>query len=321
MRVLRSDLRHPRFILICFAVAVSAGVWGLYWLPQRWLLDAGMSGGWGTIVQYLIALAILTPIAIWRLFNGKQIGLRHWVCGLLLGSGVVFYANSLLVTDVVRALIFFYITPIWATLIEAIFLKRLPGCPRAASVALALSGLWIAMGLDIGIPLPTNLGDWFGLIAGLLVAAGAARTEVEQPQGVFPLLFMIILFGIVTAVCQYPLLADALGDMPTFDVAISNLPLLFGVTVLFVVPTTAVLMWSPPKIGTGVFSILMLSEVVVGVISAALLTEEPFGWREATGATLIVVAGVVEVALNRPPESAHTLPLSKRTRPVRVGMH
>ena len=50
--------------------------------------------------------------------------------------------------------------------------------------------------LDTRAEVGLFLGDWFGLIAGLLVAAGAARTEVEQPQGVFPLLFMIILFGI-----------------------------------------------------------------------------------------------------------------------------
>lgn len=43
----------------------------------------------------------------------------------------------------------------------------------------------------------------------------------------------------------------------------------------------------------------MLSEVVVGVLSAALLTDEPFGWREATGATLIVLVGITEVALGR----------------------
>lgn len=305
-------MRHPRFMLICFVVAVAAGAWGLYWLPQRWLLDAGMTSGWGTIAQYLVSLAVLSPIAIWRLWKGRQIGLRHWACGLLLGSGVIFYANSFLVTDVVRALIFFYMAPVWATLVETIFLKRRPGWPRAASIALALPGLWIAVGLDIGVPLPSNLGDWFGLVGGLLVAAGAARTEVEQPQGIFPLLFMIMLFGMFAAVAQYPLLAEEIGAVPTFDVAVSSLPLVLAVALLFVIPTTAILMWSPPKIGTGVFGILMLAEVVVGVVTAAMLTDEPFGWREATGATFIVLAGIVEVALSRSPVSKDALPVAAR---------
>jgi drug/metabolite transporter (DMT)-like permease len=40
---------------------------------------------------------------------------------------------------------------------------------------------------------------------------------------------------------------------------------------------------------------LLLAEVLVGVTSAALLLDEPFGMRELAGAVLIVTAGVVEV--------------------------
>lgn len=294
-------MRHPHFILICFIVFVAAGTWGLYWLPQRLLLDAGMTGGWGTVAQYVISLAVLTPVAIWRFLHGKQVGFQYWACGLLLGSGAVFYANSFLVTEVIRALIFFYLTPLWATLLEAIFLKRFPNWPRAASIALALSGVWIAVGLDVGVPIPVNLGDWFGLIGGFLIAAGAARTEIEQPQGVFPLLFIVVIFCLLASICQYPLLADAIGTIPTINVVMSSLPVLIGIALLFVIPTTAILFWSPSKIGTGVFGILILSELVVGVISAALLTDETFGWREAVGATLILLAGIVEVALSRSP--------------------
>lgn len=295
-------MRHPHFVLISIVVFLAAGTWGLYWLPQRLLLDAGLSGGWGTVAQYVISLAVLTPIAIWRVLNGKSIGLQHWACGLLLGSGAIFYANSFLVTEVIRALIFFYLTPLWATLIEVVFLKRLPKWPRVVSIILALSGVWIVVGLDVGVPIPINIGDWFGLIGGLLIAAGAARTEIERPHGVFPLLFIVITFCLVASICQYPLLADAIGTMPSYDVVISSLPFLLGISFLFVIPTTAILFWSPSKIGTGVFGILILSELIVGVISAALLTDETFGWREAAGATLILLAGIVEVTLYRLPE-------------------
>ncbi len=295
-------MRHPHFILICFAVFFAAGTWGLYWLPQRLLLDAGLTGGWGTVAQYIISLAVLTPVAFWRFLRGKKIGFQYWTCGLLLGSGAIFYANSFLVTEVIRALIFFYLTPLWATLIEAIFLNRFPNWQRTTSIALAISGVWIAVGLDVGIPIPVNLGDWFGLIGGFLIAAGAARTEIEQPQGVFPLLFIVVVFCLLASICQYPLLADAIGTAPTINIVLSSLPLLIGISLLFVIPTTAFIFWSPSKIGTGVFGILILSELVVGVISAALLTDESFGWPEAIGATLILLAGILEVTLSRSPE-------------------
>ena len=293
-------MRHTSYVGICIVVFISAGAWGLYWLPQRLLLDLGMTGGWGTVGQYLISFIVLVPVAIWRLYKGQDIGLQHWLCGLLLGSGAIFYANSFLVTEVIRALVFFYLAPLWASLIEAVFLKRRLKWSRVVTVTLALAGVWVAVGLEVGIPLPIYLGDWFGLIAGILITAGAARTEVEQPQGIFPLLFMVIIFGLFATVAQYPLLADALGAMPSIQNVMSSLPLLLGISLFFVLPTTAIIFWSPSKIGTGVFGILILSELVVGVISAALLTDEPFGWPQIVGTALILSAGVLEViASNR----------------------
>jgi|TARA_B100002052_G_scaffold51313_1_gene44421 drug/metabolite transporter (DMT)-like permease len=293
-------MRHTSYVGICIVVFISAGAWGLYWLPQRLLLDLGMTGGWGTVGQYLISFIVLVPVAIWRLYKGQDIGLQHWLCGLLLGSGAIFYANSFLVTEVIRALVFFYLAPLWASLIEAVFLKRRLKWSRVVTVTLALAGVWVAVGLEVGIPLPIYLGDWFGLIAGILITAGAARTEIEQPEGIFPLLFMVIIFGLFATVAQYPLLADALGAMPSIQNVMSSLPLLLGISLFFVLPTTAIIFWSPSKIGTGVFGILILSELVVGVISAALLTDEPFGWPQIVGTALILAAGVLEVvASNR----------------------
>ena len=44
-------MRHPHHYKISIALAISAGAWGIYWLPQRILEDGGLTGGWGTISQ------------------------------------------------------------------------------------------------------------------------------------------------------------------------------------------------------------------------------------------------------------------------------
>ncbi len=43
--------RHKHHFKIALALAVSAGAWGIYWLPQRYLEAGGLTGGWGTIAQ------------------------------------------------------------------------------------------------------------------------------------------------------------------------------------------------------------------------------------------------------------------------------
>ena len=73
--------RHPHHFKIAFALAFSAGSWGIYWLPQRILVEGGLTGGWGTIAQMIIGFLILLPIAIWRLIKKKRNWFRvasHW---------------------------------------------------------------------------------------------------------------------------------------------------------------------------------------------------------------------------------------------------
>ena len=43
--------------------------------------------------------------------------------------------------------------------------------------------------------------------------------------------------------------------------------------------------------------LLKPSEIVVGVISSGILTNEPFGWREIVGSSLIVLGVILAVVL------------------------
>ena len=95
--------RHPHHYKIAIALAISAGAWGIYWLPQRILEEGGLTGGWGTIAQMVIGVLLLTPISIWRKFKGRTSGLELPFTGFLIGSGFICYALSFLITDVVRA--------------------------------------------------------------------------------------------------------------------------------------------------------------------------------------------------------------------------
>ena len=68
-----------------------------------------------------------------------------------------------------------------------------------------------------------------------------------------------------------------------------------ALAITFLIPTNIVILGAPSRIGAGLFSIIILFEIVVGTISAALLTEELFGWREGIGSTMIIMAGLSEI--------------------------
>jgi len=288
---------QSRSLVICCALALAAGLWGLYWVPQRWLDSAGLTGGWSAIAQYLVSLALLVPLALNRFRKGKQIGLNLPLAGLFMGGGIVCYANSFLLTEVMRTMLLFYLTPLWATLIEITLLKRRPGWWRIVSLPLSLLGVWIVIWDGSGLPLPANTGDWLALGGGAIYALGAARVQVSRVDGVFPILFAFFFYGSLVALLQSYLLAEHLGQFPESSTWLGVIPALLLLSVFFFIPTNAIISWAPTQMSTGLSSILILSELISGTISAALWANEAFGIRELMGSLFILSAGVLEVTL------------------------
>lgn len=256
-----------------------------------------MTGGWGTIAQYLVCVLVLSPVAVWRSRRGARTGLDLPLAGVLMGGGIVCYANSFLLTDVVRALLLFYLTPVWATLIELLVLRQRPGWGRAISLPLSLIGVWVVIGQDAGVPLPQNTGDWLAVLGGAMFAGGAARVHVLGIGGVFPMLFAFFVYGGAFAVIQSMFLAAELGPVPATSTWIALTPWFLLLCLGFFIPTNVLVTWAPTQLGAGLFSILILGELIFGAVSAALWADEPFGWREALGCGLILLAGVIEVVL------------------------
>ena len=290
-------MRHPHYFKISVALALSAGAWGIYWLPQRILEEGGLTGGWGTIAQMIIGFILLLPIAIWRKAKGKTTGFEIPLTGILIGGGFICYALSFLLTDVVRALILFYMTPIWTTMFEILFLKKRPGIERVLTLTLALGGLWVVFSKQTVLPLPENSGDWLALAGGAIFSAGLVRLELIKTDGVFPIIFSFFFYGAIFNIIAGFLLKEYLGPIPPIEAFISMALFLVIISVFYFIPTGIVIFWSPSKLGAGLCSILFLSEIVVGVITSSILTNEPFGWREITGSTLIVIGGILAVVL------------------------
>ena len=290
---------RQRFLLVCIALCMSAGLWGLYWIPQRMLEELGMTGGWGIIAQYLVSILLLAPFAIRRYLRGENTGLELPLIGLLMGGGIVCYANSFLLTDVIRTMLLFYLTPFWATLIEVVIQRRLPGWWRLISLPLALAGVSIVLGNAEGggLAMPSNTGDWLALGGGAIYAAGAARVSFSRITGIFPILFAFFVYGGLMALVQAWVLSEHLGPPPTTASWLTLLPWLALLSVFFFIPTNAIISWSPSQMSAGLFSILILSEIIFGTISAALWANELFGWREVVGSTFILLAGELEVVL------------------------
>lgn len=275
------------------AIALPGALWGLYWIPVRYLEARGVGVVWLTLGVFAAGAALIVPVALRR--PGARAGFtpRMLVTGFLTGGGFVLYSIAIALTEVVTAILLFYLSPVWATVLGRIVLaERFTGA-RLAALGLGLGGLWVVLGGEGGAPLPRNLGDWFALAAGIAWALGSVR--VHQDAAAPPVAHVTSLFlGGAAATVLIALLSPVDPGPPATLFAAGPAAIVLGVAGITVASAIG-LLWGVRLVSPGRAGLLMMLEVVTGLASAAAFAGEPFGAAQIAGSVLIVAAAVVEV--------------------------
>ena len=278
------------------ACTAAGAIWGLFWIPLRAVNTAGISGSWATALFYLVPFLLLLPIAMIRWRHILQTGWPLQWAAITAALALVFYSNALLYTDVIRAILLYYLTPIWSTLLARAWLKEPITRSRVVAIVLGILGLLVILNADQGLPIPKNAGDWMGLISGLFWALAANVMRRESPQYPFDVMiswfFWAAVFGLILALL--PILDQP--PVPKVRQVTEILPWFIPVVLLMIIPMFYAITWGVPLLNPGTVGVLFMPEISVGAISAALLTDEPFGMREALGVGLVTAAGLTEAA-------------------------
>ncbi len=276
-------------------VAMAAAIWGLFWVPLTVFESQGLAPAWVILSQFVAPLIFLAPFAMRRFRLGRPTGIGRYGTGLLVGGAVVMYCESLLITNVVRALILFYAMPAWGTLVEVGLMGRRFTLWRGLSLVLGLSGLATILGLGASFTSAVNIGDLMALVSGILFTFGAMQVRQSSDIEVFEQVFAFFFFGTMTALAFSLLPLTAPGRPPALEKIVALAPWIVLMAVGILIPAMWGLYWGSRFVDPGRLGILLQLEAVVGIGSAALFAGEPFGAREAVGAALVVSAGVVEV--------------------------
>lgn len=276
------------------ACAYSGLVWGLFWIPIRALSDAGINGLWATLFFYAVPLALSLPLLAFRWRPVLQGGIWLQVLGFVPALSLVFYSVSILYTDVVRATLLFYLTPLWSTLLARIFLGE-PITPlRWLAMAIAILGMLVIFHADSGIPLPENAGDWIALASGFLWSVASILLRADKGSNALDLLIQNFIWSALVAAALLLVFGPALATSPPLSVYLAQLPWLIPTVLIVVMTGVYTSMWGTPKLNPGLVGLLFMTEISVGATTAALWSGDPFGWREAIGIGLISCAGMLE---------------------------
>ena len=105
--------------------------------------------------------------------------------------------------------------------------------------------------------------------------------------------------GTVVGLAVTMLPFDAIGRAPGLDIVVRLLPWLLSMAVIFLIPAMFIQLYAVKLVDPARVGILFQTEVIFGIVSAAILTAEPFGWKEGLGAVLVIAASLTEVVFNR----------------------
>ena len=281
-----TDVRLP-----ALAVAFAAVMWGLWWIPVRWLAERGLHGDWPSLALFGVTAALLAPLVLARRAQLKAGGTDLILSGVLFGVMMVLWNHAVLIGEVVRVVLLFYLAPVWATLLAVTVLRETVGAWRFLAVALGLAGAAVVLGFEQGWPLPRYTADWLGLMSGLLFALSATLARRAEAVSGFD---KTIVSYIAAAGAAFVFVLLDTRPAPSGAEVFAAMPLALATSVLFILPATWLVFWGAARLDPGRVAILLLLELIAAAIAAAILTHEPFGLREGLGCALILLAGVAE---------------------------
>ncbi|HEV7915045.1 MAG TPA: DMT family transporter [Albitalea sp.] len=290
----------PRSLLPVFALMFNALVWGTSWWSFRRLQADGLHPLWATVFVYLLAVTViglLRPRAFAQVARSPAL----WV--LMAASGITNAAFnwSVVIGDVVRVVLLFYLMPLWTVLFARLLLHEPLTRAAALRVAMALAGAAIVLwppGRGVGwdaLPLPQALPDWLGLLGGLSFALNNVMLRREAAQAEEGRALAMFIGGVLVAGTLATLLAAA-GPLPWPSLPSPQGLVIGGVLATLFLVSNLTLQYGAARLPANVTAVVMLSEVLFASASAVALGGGELSAPLVIGGGLIIAAAMLAAA-------------------------
>tara|TARA_B110001452_G_scaffold71586_1_gene57798 strand:- start:152 stop:1081 length:930 start_codon:yes stop_codon:yes gene_type:complete len=275
-------------------LALSAGVWGLYWLPLRSIEELGVTASWSVVLFNACPLVVLVPLLLFNYQQLKGLVGPTILAGLMIGIAFNLYANGLLETTVARATLLYYLTPIWSTLLGVVWLSEPLTKARIIAIGVALIGLFLLLSNANSSNQALNIGDLYSFMSGIFWAIGVSVLNRWATIPILPLLaFTFLATTLFSALTAGLLPANPVPDLQAVKMA---LPAAAFWAIFIFVPSFFIIFRISQLLFPGRVGILTMTEAIVAIVSAAILIpEESMLLLQWLGAGAIIMAGLIEV--------------------------
>jgi drug/metabolite transporter (DMT)-like permease len=270
------------------ALLASGLFWGLTWLPLKHFAQHGLSGLALTLLAYGAVGVLGLPLAwsqraAWR----AQTRLLLLV-GVLGGTANLCFVNALILGEVVRAMLLFYLAPMWSVLGGRLFLGERITASRVVTVGLSLAGAGLVLGADADLTAPLRPLDLIAVASGFFYAMQNVASRKADAVAAAPKAVAVFLASGVLAGASMLVLGQAVPAVPASQaVQLAG----FAAWMAIAMWTT---MYGVTHLEAGRSGVLLVAELLVAAVSAMLIAGERLEGLEWLGAALIVFAAVAE---------------------------
>lgn len=276
------------------AIVLLTGIfWGIYWFPVRALADLGLDGAWGTGAITATAALLMLPFVLRNsaaLRNANALGIASVALG---GAAFALYSIGFLYGKVALVVLLWFFSPVWSVLIAKYLLRWHVPKLRLVAIAVGLAGLFIMLGGEGDLPIPSNLGEWMAFIGGLIWAFATAGMRLKSDLPPLPAALVFALGAAVTS-CLFAPFLEAVPSIPAADV-VDILALVAVTGGIWWGISIAALMWATLRLDPARVGILLMTEVIFGALTAAFFANESLSTTEIIGGALVMLCGLLEV--------------------------
>ena len=284
------------------AALINATVWGLAWIPLKWLEAHGVGTLWTTLFIFsactLTVLAVRPGAALRSLASPQLL----W---LMLASGLtnVCFNLALATGDVVRSVLLFYLMPMWVVVLARWLLHEAVTVSALGRIALALTGAVLVLGEGrMELPVPSSTADWLAVVAGLCFGLNNVllRRFADLPDDVRSL---AMFSGAVVCAPIAMLMLTMFGKAPVLTLQGSTW-LVLGLFAMAVLVGNLALQYGATRLRANVLSVLMLAEILVASVSAWWAGSAVMSGTTVAGGLLIVSASLLAILTRGPKAQA-----------------
>lgn len=314
-------LRRTGHLGAVLSLVFGSTLWGLYWLPLRLIEDTGLPALWAIAFVYLGASVVLGGLARAEFKAIRGAGERIRLFGISVSAALSGTAFSLgvLEGEVARVLLFFYLSPLWSVVLAHWFLHEPMTVRTLTALALALVGAFSMLVLDSGgAPSHPAWGSFGGAdLLGLMAGFGFALTNLQlRAAARLPARLKNL-----AAVILVPAVASSAGLAIDLPFQLPSMALLGSLLVGAIWMSSMV---AAVQIGVSALplqqsSVLLLTELVVGTLSAALIAGEHLSPGDLIGGLAIVAAGLLAGLEPRTAATACVCTAASRNRSINTA--